>query len=77
MVKQQAENNELSASKKDIDEKLNKIYEVWGTAKKAKDSVTLARLNRKWSHWKKVRNSLLTFIKTHPASYVSLDLIMD
>lgn len=74
--KTQAENNELSASKKVIDEKLNKIYEAWGTANKAKDSVALAKAEQDMEPLEESSKQLtLAFIKNHPASYVSLDLI--
>jgi thiol-disulfide isomerase/thioredoxin len=74
--KTQAENNELSASNKVIDDKLNKIYEAWETANKAKDSVALAKAEKDMEPLEESSKELtLTFIKTHPASYVSLDKI--
>jgi peroxiredoxin len=72
----QAENNELSASKKTIDGKLNKIYEAWEIASKAKDSVALAKANKEMEPLEESSKQLIiAFIKTHPASYVSLDKV--
>ncbi|MBB5634190.1 peroxiredoxin [Pedobacter cryoconitis] len=74
--KTQTDNNELSASKKNIDEQLNKIYEAWGTANKAKDPVALAKADKEMEPLEEHSKQLtIEFIKTHPASYVSLEKI--
>ncbi|QNK61834.1 AhpC/TSA family protein [Pedobacter sp. PAMC26386] len=76
--KTQAENNELAASKKAINTQLNKIYEDWSSAKKAKDSVALAKAEKDMEPLEESSKKLtMAFVKSHPASYVSLDKISE